>query len=533
MKGKIYLLLAAVASLFSSCDMDLAPIGSLDDQTAILSLNDAQRFRNGFYTGIRSFTTSKFFSYADIQCDMFNGLVINGNRMGSIANGDILPGDDDITSYWASCYGLIANSNYFLEVMEPLLAQAEADGDPLTLAKYKCFIGEAHFFRGYYYAMLFDRWCQLYDPAIADQEGYGIPIITKWDPSPDRSKYPGRPSMNTTIEFIKSELQMAYDALAEFQEIDPAEIDPYYSSESYPYVLVEPNASYVSTWAVRAMQARIALWLRDYQDALNISEEIINSGIYKLANTSTYKNMWTQDKSNEVIFRPYMNSQELGNSIGSAWIGTQSTDADYIPTPQSISQYKEPGINSFKQDRDCRYTAFIEQRTLQTAFGDVDAPCFVKFPGNKDLMTGASVNLANMPKVFRLSEIYLIAMESAAELQQEALANQYLETYMKNRILSYKHDTLSGASLIEQIRKERGLELNGEGFRLSDLRRWKKGFSRSGGSMYESNPDIAVILTKAGLAVSYDGDDYRYTWPIPADELQSNPQMAGQQNPGY
>lgn len=509
-----------MASLFSSCDMDLAPVGSLDDQTAIQSLNDAQRFRNGFYTGIRSFTTSKFFTYSDIQCDMFNGLVINGNRMGSIANGDILPGDDDITSYWASCYGLIANCNYYLEVMEPLLAQAEANGDIETLAKYKRFIGEAHFFRGYYYAMMFDRWCQLYDPSIADQEGYGIPIVTKWDPSPDRSSYPGRPSMNTTIKFFKNELQLALEAMSEYQEIDTEEI-------------VGANAPYVSTWAIRTMQARIALWLGEYEDALKISQEIINSNVYALANTNTYKNMWTSDTGSEVIFRPYMNNQELSGAIGSTWIGTQATDADYLPTPQSIAQYKEAGTTPLRQERDVRYTSFIAERTLQTAFGDVKAPCFVKFPGNPILQVSSQVNLENMPKVFRLSEVYFIAMEAAAELHQEDLANQLLNTYMRSRVTGYTHSNLSGSTLVEQIRKERGLELNGEGFRLSDLRRWKKGFSRAGGAVYESNSDITIILTKAGLAVSYDPDDYRYTWPIPADELQSNPQMAGQQNPGY
>lgn len=519
MKGKIYLLLAAVVGLFSSCDMDLAPIGSLDDQTAIQSLNDAQRFRNGFYTGIRSFTTSKFFTYADIQCDMFNGLVINGNRMGQIANGDILAGNDDITSYWASCYGLIANTNYFLEVMQPLLEQAEANGDGETLAKYKRFIGEAHFFRGYYYAMMFDRWCH-YDPAKADQEGYGIPIVTKWDPSPDRSSYPGRPSMNTTIKFFKDELQLALDAMSEYQEIDTEEI-------------LGANAPYISTWAIRTMQARIALWLGAYDEALSIAKDIIDNGGYKLATTTNYVNMWTRDTGSEVIFRPFMSGNELSNSIGEAWIGTQSTDADYIPSPQSIAMYKEAGIvATSKKEKDCRYNAFISERTLQTAFGNVNTPCFVKFPGNPDLIVGSSVNLMNMPKAFRLSEVYLIAMESAAELGKEDVANSYLETYMKARITTYKHNTLAGANLIEEIRKQRGLELNGEGFRLSDLRRWKKGFNRSSGTMYD-NPDIIVLLTKAGLAVSYAPDDYRYTWPIPADELQSNPQMAGQQNEGY
>ena len=520
MKSKIYLILAAVAGLFSSCDMDLPPVGSLDDETAIQSLNDAQRFRNGFYTGIRSFATSKFFTYADIQCDMFNGLVINGNRMGPIANGDILPGDDDITSYWGACYGMIANTNYFLEVMQPLLEQAEENGDGETLAKYKRFIGEAHFFRGYYYAMLFDRWCN-YDPAKADLEGYGIPIVTKWDPTPDRSTYPPRPSMNTTIKFFKEEIQLGLDAMSEYQEIDTEDI-------------LGPNAPYISTWAIRTMQARIALWLGDYEEALSISEDIINNGGYRLATTTNYVNMWTRDTGTEVIFRPYMNISELGGSIGSTWLGLESTDADYIPTPQSIALYKEAGeVVLTKKERDCRYGAYIEKRSLQSAFGDVNAPCFVKFPGNADLKVSASVNLMNMPKVFRLSEVYLIAMESAAELKKEDVANSYLETFLKARITSYKHSTLTGASLVEEIRKQRGLELNGEGFRLSDLRRWHKGFSRSGGVMYESYPEISMLLTKAGLAVSYEPDDYRYTWPIPADELQSNPQMAGQQNPGY
>lgn len=520
MKGKIYLLLAAVASLFSSCDMDLAPVGSLDDQTAIQSLNDAQRFRNGFYTNMRAFTTSSFFTYADIQCDMFNGLVINGNVMGPIANGDILAGDSDITGFWGASYGAIANTNYFLTVMEPLLQEAEENGNGEIVAKYKRFIGEAHFFRGYYYAMMFDRWCELYDAAKADQEGLGIPIVTVWDPTSDRSKYPGRPSMNATLDFINKELQLAYDALAEYQEIDT-------------YEILEPNAPYISTWAVRTMQARIALWLGKYQEALDLSQEIIGSGVYQLATTSNYKNMWTKDTSNEVIFRPYMTSQELSNSIGSAWLELEVTGARYIPTPQSINYYDEYGTDRLGRTRDVRASAFISDRTLQTAIGDVRTPCFVKFDGNPDLKEDSKVNLMNMPKVFRLSEVYFIAMESAYELGQEPLANEYLSTYLKNRILSYEHHDLSGVDLREQIRKERGLELNGEGFRLSDLRRWHKGFNRSNGAIYESNDQITIILTKAGLAVSYEPDDYRYTWPIPSDELQSNPQMADQQNPGY
>ena len=30
-----------------------------------------------------------------------------------------------------------------------------------------------------------------------------------------------------------------------------------------------------------------------------------------------------------------------------------------------------------------------------------------------------------------------------------------------------------------------------------------------------------------------DASDYHYLWPIPSNEIQTNPNIANQQNPGY
>ena len=59
MKIKKYALAAVVAAgtLLTSCDMDLRPVGALDDQTAIQSVNDCLRFRNGLYSSLRGLTT--------------------------------------------------------------------------------------------------------------------------------------------------------------------------------------------------------------------------------------------------------------------------------------------------------------------------------------------------------------------------------------------------------------------------------------------------------------------------------------------
>ena len=66
---------------------------------------------------------------------------------------------------------------------------------------------------------------------------------------------------------------------------------------------------------------------------------------------------------------------------------------------------------------------------------------------------------------------------------------------------------------------------------MSDLRRWNQGFTRD--LDHPENPAITGILVPAGGLVVYQPDDHRYTWPIPSDEISVNPQLKGQQNPGY
>ena len=70
---KKYLLYALFAvGLLSSCNMDEAPYGALDDDNAIQSANDAQRYRNGFYSGFRSMTSGSYITKPELQADMFN-----------------------------------------------------------------------------------------------------------------------------------------------------------------------------------------------------------------------------------------------------------------------------------------------------------------------------------------------------------------------------------------------------------------------------------------------------------------------------
>lgn len=99
----------------------------------------------------------------------------------------------------------------------------------------------------------------------------------------------------------------------------------------------------------------------------------------------------------------------------------------------------------------------------------------------------------------------------------------------KNRITGYESKQLAGDNLMKEIKAERRRELLCEGFRLSDLKRWHEGFERSEGQK------TGTVINKLGNVhrLKYDADDYRLVWPIPQEEIDANPQIKSQQNPGY
>ena len=45
--------------------------------------------------------------------------------------------------------------------------------------------------------------------------------------------------------------------------------------------------------------------------------------------------------------------------------------------------------------------------------------------------------------------------------------------------------------------------------------------------------DVAELFVANDATTEYVPGDYRYTWPIPYDEIQVCAALKGQQNPGY
>lgn len=511
---KIYIALVLAAGALTSCDMDLERAGAIGTENGIQTKADCQNLLNGIYTNLRSATAGVFVAVPEFQADMFQATVVNGNSYGDFAFGSVTASTGDIESQFYTVYTYIANINYFMP-----RAQALIDGGNLSdsdKAEIEMMIGVAKFARAYYIYLLFDRFCQAYSAYKAEIPALGVPLVDEYNPTPDRGSYPGRSSMRETIDFINSDLEQAYDILNNYEKISMA--------------ACAPNSYRISSYAVAAMQARVALLSKDYATAISKSEHVINSGIFSLCEIENYANLWEKDMSTELIFVPYGSKEEAGAipGTGAVWLYSNAKNTSYfIPASEAIAQY---------DIKDVRRTVFFDEYQIKCNGSDVDSPVFVKYPGNPDLFTTTSNNLKNKPKPFRLSELYLIAAEAYNETGDAPNANKYINALRAKRITGYSDQNMSGNTLTAAIRAERCKELLGEGFRLIDLKRWGVGFTRTCayGEIDTWYNDLAsMLLYPNSRTLSYSAGDYRYVWPIPQAEMEVNPQLRGQQNPGY
>lgn len=120
----------------------------------------------------------------------------------------------------------------------------------------------------------------------------------------------------------------------------------------------------------------------------------------------------------------------------------------------------------------------------------------------------------------RAAEMYLIEAEARARNNQDGLAQDALFTLVKNRDAAYVKSTNTGQALIDEIMFNRRVELWGEGFRFTDLKRLNLPMSRVG----IPNHLIALIQIQ-----TVPVGDVQWEFLFPQDEINAN--KAIEQNP--
>ncbi|MBR5856012.1 MAG: RagB/SusD family nutrient uptake outer membrane protein [Bacteroidales bacterium] len=502
---KKILSLIVIVLLAVSCDLTKMPQGSINSENALTSLDDAMKFRTDLYLDLRDYLSSGYPVYIqELMTDSFHASIMFGNRNGEYYKWEYTSTFGYVEEIWSRAYYNVTLANYLEQGIDKLMQSGEiteADKKQLDII-----LGEAAFLKAMSIFTLTQLYCENYSSSNANT-ALGVMLLDGPVESPgDITTYVGRSSLADTYKYIEDNIATAESKLA---SVDG-----------------EVGSIYITKDAVSALKARIALYKGDFSIAATVASALVDGGKYPLIdNLDDFNALWTNDSGKECIVQYWagFNEGSLPESNNYDYIeystsGTYSPN--YIPEQWIIDAY---------DSEDIRFQAWFKQ--LDVVYGSISGNVYVffKYPGNPELSASVS-DYINKVKAFRIAEQYLIAAEANAKNGNEAQANKYLNALRKSRIPGYEEASYSGAELVQQIKDERTKELFGEGFRFTDLKRWNEGFNRS-----EAQDD--QIINNAGSEntefLAKDATNFRWLWPIPQAEIDSNPQIKDQQNPGY
>jgi starch-binding outer membrane protein, SusD/RagB family len=245
---------------------------------------------------------------------------------------------------------------------------------------------------------------------------------------------------------------------------------------------------------IAAYQARVALYKRDYQKAIDYATAVINSGVKPLASGSAFSNIWTDENSNEVLFRIRYSTS---TAIGGMW--TTTGGLIYIaPSDKLVASYATGDVRK------------------ATYIGTIGGNNYV----NKFLGSSRGGRVVDM-KAVRIAEMYLIRAEAYAKLSTPNLmaGSADLNALRAARITGYTNQGfLTATDLVNAVLNERFKELAFEGFRFYDLKRNNLPVNRATSDANEAWQTLPAT-------------SFRWLLPIPREEIIANPNTV--QNTGY
>lgn len=469
----------------SSCDddfLDVTPSNSGDASTSIETFADAQVMLTGIMSGMTSssYYGRNFLLYADAKGGDLTTFSM-GRGLDGLYSFNHSPTSGSYSSFWNSIYTSILQANNLIVNIERLQESGvEENFDDIK--------GQALTAR----ALMYFDLVRIYGkPYSDDKDSYGVPNVLE--------------PLEALAQPLRATVAENYNQIVK----DLKEAEPLLSKEK--------NNGYLNFYANLAVQARVYLTMEDYPAALDAAQEIIDSGVYSLYSNTEWVDSWTQQFGSESIFELAIlpSEADLGNSSLSVYLrraGHQSSSAigQFIASDYYLDRLDQ-------DENDVRWGILSYDEVGPTHMG-----ASYKYSGDTDLggdgkSTATAVNI----KVIRLSEIYLIAAEAALHSNKD-LAATYLNAIRK-RAPDLAPATAATID-IDMILDEKSKELFTEGQRFFDLLRLDKTIT--------FNDDLGGVPIST-RDKTIDRSFYKIILPISQEEINANPKIGNQQNPGY
>jgi hypothetical protein len=508
-KNFINIGLMAVGLFFSTSCKDLLkvePRQSIDASTALTNETALLAALRGAYDRLQSTDLygSSQIAFAEALGDNGRGRLASGagTNSGRLAgqlqhiNGSHLVG-------WTQYYLLINQVNLILE--------AAPNVKGLSASSRNSIEGQALFLRALAYHDLVKTYA--YDPGVevpANDRG-GVPLVLTGVLDASQIKFPSR-----------APVQEVYDQI--YKDLEEAAIKLNGVSVQTP--------SFAGSGAVLALHSRVALFRRDYATAVQKANEALLFAP-RMVSSTAYKAAWRTSVHPESVFElPFTTPENIGVNVSLQSYFTSTVNGqpntitggfgdlvinDIYGTNLSSQMSTMPAISSGGPiNRDERFV---------NAGGNDDMVRFGSIGrGNQALRElckfygrNGQINLDNIPLI-RTPEIILNRAEAQFYLGNENAARADLATIISNRYTNNGAPVTvtvatSGTALINEILRQRRLELAFEGHRFFDMKRNGENFPRPGGLPTTQYVDTRILA------------------PIPQADINANPNLV--QNAGY
>lgn len=504
MKTLRYLALCMAFAMLGCSDLEEEPIGLLSPEGFIKSPGDVQTLINGAIGNMadEAYWGRKLSLPLMLRSDMATiGDQGTPARRQDVNNFTMAADNGMVTALWPKSYQIIAGCNEAIAGAETLDVPP-AQIDPIR--------AQANFFRAYAYYHL----VRMFD---------GIVYLDKPVSDIDAAKELPKTSAEEVYQNIIADLQEAKTLLPD----------------------VQINRSFPSKATASAYLASVYLTLGNYQQAYDEAKFVIdNEGRFGLGLAVDYQDLFNAEEQNsldETLFHIAYNGQsdgDTGRDYTPALTGIRANERGEIGGGWSVAV---PSINVYQEwdGRDYRKavsldtTGVFEGETLNfMRFPEFDSrniqsayiAKYTRFIGESADGNGrtSNFNYAQM----RYAEVLLIAAEALNEIspgstEAAGYVNRVRSRARNGNDTGFPTDVSAGLSqdaFRDMVLDERKWELSFEFKRWYDIKRRQLGTEAFGPNGLEPQPNF---------------DPSRdYLFPLPADELVRNPNLAPN-NPGY
>lgn len=560
---KLHKILVVISCLigFTSCDdfFDVTPKDQLTNETFWKTSSDVDAAVTAAYNWwVNNYVGSKFIFYEDSYSDIgFN--YTNASYMRDMGRGGI--SSAGAPNYWRQ-YETIRRCNFVIENIDRVPATE------MTEEEKNNFLAQVRAIRGYSHAYL-ATW-------------YGDAVIMDFVPeSADEAKLPRNPESEVKA-FALEDLNWSAEHINE----KPAE------------------KGRIAKGAVLSMIARFNLLWGNYEDALEAANKVIGLGQYEL--DPDFLNMFSMagQNSKEIICTyehvqttyAYTDVIRFYNNADGGWASYSPTknlvdmfemaDGKLIDEPGSGYDPTHPFANRDPRLKNTVIYSGIDwmgrnniprvmntlDKTLPDGSTNKDyylaadnashtGMLWAKYLYPNQSQYSTAMNDDGLcPIIFRYAEILLTKAECLVELNQDLQGAMDIIDQLRIRgghIAVDRSKYVTQAQVRELVRRERTIELAGEGFRYEDIVRWDeydKNGSKTGRKVAEAvmpgdllrfcgtvdydepDPDRRAVINPNApredqlIEVRYF-DKKQFHLPLLQAELDANPQLV--QNDGY